>query len=490
MKKNSIILKIAKVLAVILISLIAFVGIYVQKTNRMENIVKDYKYNMDLEGRRVISLKVSDEKETIIKDAEGNKVEEELTDEEISQKGYSKEEIPNNKEDVLTEENYEKSKNIIEKRLEKLNINNYIIRLDEVNGTIYLEIPENNKTDHTVSNISEMGKFEIIDDNDKTVLINNEQLKSAKVLYNTESTGTIVYLSMEFTKEGKEKLSEISKTYVKTESNTNETEETTEEQNNENAENTTEEANNENEENATESTENNTSEETDTTEEKKVTLQIDENAMITTSFDEPIENGTIQLSMGAASSDKEEIEDTAEKATTIATLINNGNLPIKYQIDENKYVTSDFNKETIQQVIIAIAIAILIGLVLLSVKYKSKGLFASVSFIGFIAICSLIIRYTNVIITLNSIVAMIIVILLNFAFNIKILSKIKNQNDINKKIKESYKEFFMKIMPVIIISIVFSFINWVPISSFGMSLIWGLAIIAIYNILVTKNFIK
>ena len=34
-------------LAIILITAIAFGGIYVQKQNRMENVVEDYKYAMD-----------------------------------------------------------------------------------------------------------------------------------------------------------------------------------------------------------------------------------------------------------------------------------------------------------------------------------------------------------------------------------------------------------------------------------------------------------
>ena len=474
MKENKIISTITKILVVVLISLVAFVGIYQQKTNRMENVVKDYQYSMDLEGRRVISLKVSDEKETIIKDTEGKEVTEELSDEEITEKGYTKEEKSDNPEEVLTVENYEKSKSIIEKRLKKLNVNNYIIRLDNITGTIYLEIPEDNEADHTVSNISETGKFEIMDADNGTVLINNEQLKGAKVLYNTETTGTTVYLSMEFNKEGKEKLAEISKTYVKSETTT--------------TENTTDESNTTSEESAN-AEENTDSEKTETIE-KKISLKIDGSEMISTSFDEPIENGTIQLSMGAATTDKEMLNDTIEKATTIATLLDNGNLPVKYEVDENKYVQTDLTTDIMQKVIIALALAVLIALILLIIKYKSKGLLASISFVGFIAVCTLTIRYTNVLVTLNSIVAMFIIMILNYIFNIIVLNKISKENSINKTMKESYKEFFVKMIPVIIISIAFSFISWIPVSSFGMTMIWGLAIIAIYNIIVTKSFFK
>ena len=474
MKKNKIIPTIIKILVVILISLIAFIGIYVQKTNRMENVIKDYKYNMDLEGRRVLSLKVNDEKETVIKDAEGKKVEEELSDEEISQKGYTKEEIPNNKEEVLTLENYQKSKEIIEKRLKELKVNNYIIRLEEATGTIYLELPEDNNIDHTISNISEVGKFEIQDAETEEVLISNNQLKNADVLYNTDTTGTTVYLSIELNKEGKEKLNEISRTYVKTEV--------------EKEENTPEEQ--KTEENATEDQK---SEETETkteTVEKKISLKIDGSEMLSTSFEDPIENGTIQLSMGQSASDKETLNDTIEKASTIATLLDKGNLPIKYKLDENRYVATDLTWDVLQKVAIVAGLILVIALIVLILKYKFKGLLASISFIGFIAVCTLIIRYTNVIVTLNSLVSMFIVVLLNYIFNVIILNTLKKEKSINNAIKQSFKEFFIKMIPVVIISIAFSFVSWIPISSFGMTMVWGLAIIALYNIIITRSFLK
>ena len=63
------------VLVVILITMIAFGGIYIQKQNRMENIIKNYSYAMDLKGARNIRLKVNQENKTVIKDSEGKEVE-------------------------------------------------------------------------------------------------------------------------------------------------------------------------------------------------------------------------------------------------------------------------------------------------------------------------------------------------------------------------------------------------------------------------------
>ena len=103
-------------LIIALIAMIAFLGIYVQVQNRMENKVKDYSYAMDLKGTRNIRLKVDDSTKTVIKDSEGKEVQdaEELTEEQIAEKGYTKEEVPYNSTEVLTEENYIKSKEIIE----------------------------------------------------------------------------------------------------------------------------------------------------------------------------------------------------------------------------------------------------------------------------------------------------------------------------------------------------------------------------------------
>ena len=66
--------------------MIGFVGIYTQKQNRMENIVRGYDLAMDLKGARVVSIKPKEDKQTVIKDSEGNKITEELTDEQIKEK--------------------------------------------------------------------------------------------------------------------------------------------------------------------------------------------------------------------------------------------------------------------------------------------------------------------------------------------------------------------------------------------------------------------
>lgn len=216
------------ILAIVLVTIVAFFGVYVPIQNRMEDKVKRYSYTMDLEGARNIRLKVDESNKTEIKDSEGNEVEdaENLTDEEIAEKGYTKEESPYNVQEVLNKENYQESKKVIEKRLEELKVDDYNARVDENTGDILIEIPENDSTDSIVSNIATVGKFEIIDSETKEVLMDNDDIKLANVMYGsgnttTSSSGTTVYLNIEFTKEGAKKLEDISTKYITTDTTRN-----------------------------------------------------------------------------------------------------------------------------------------------------------------------------------------------------------------------------------------------------------------------------
>ena len=90
------------ILAIVLVTMVAFFGVYVPVQNRMENKVKDYDYAMDLKGGRNVRLSVDNTVDTVIKDADGNEVTDadNLTDEELAAKGYTKEEKVANSEDV------------------------------------------------------------------------------------------------------------------------------------------------------------------------------------------------------------------------------------------------------------------------------------------------------------------------------------------------------------------------------------------------------
>ena len=466
-------------LLVVLISMIGFFGIYAQNRNQMSNKVKDYSYSMALKGTRTIILQVSAGTTEVVKDSEGNVIEN-ATEDEIKEKGYITEEVPNNKEEDKTVENYKKSKRVIEKRLDYLGVQEYNVSLNEETGEITVEIPEDSRTDVIVSKLNVMGKFEIIDAETKEVLLDNSNIKSSDVLYNRTETGTRVFLEIAFDKEGKKKLRDISKTYVKTEVENNSVE------NNVEANSTTE---NEVVENNT--TTENTAEENKQTIEKKVTMKIDGQEIMSTSFDEEMKEGKIQLAVGKIATDTSALQEYVTEAQNVAVSLNDGNLPLKYNILKNPYILSDITEYNLIIVEIVIAVAMLVGIIILIAKYKLNGLLASVAYIGLVAIYTLLIRYTNVIISIESIFVIEIMLVLNYIFTFRLLKNIENKdNSVNKATIETYKKFFNMVLPIFILSIVFCFVRWITISSFGMILFWGLVIIAIYNAIITRSLLK
>ena len=440
------------ILLIVLVSMVGFFGIYKQNKNQMANIVKDYTYAMELNGARTIKLALNSK----------------------------------NSDETKTEENYNKAKKVIEKRLKKLDVQEYNISLNKATGEMIIEVPEGSNTDTIVSNLTTVGKFEISDSETKEVLMNNDDIKSSSVLYNTKSSGTSVYLEIAFNKDGKKKLEDISKTYVKSENNTTE---------NNTVENETEEnTSTENSEEAT-NTENTTTGSASTTE-KKITMKIDDEELMSTSFDEAITTGKIQLSVGSATSDKSALNGYVTQAQNVATVLDSGNLPVKYDLEKNQYILSDITEQDLRNIAIAVAVISVIGIVVLIAKYKTNGLLAGISFIGLLAIYALLVRYTNVTISIESICGIVVMLILDYIFTTMLLKNINKQNKeevenvVGKATTETYVKFFNRILPICIIAIVFCFGKWVPINSFGMISFWGLVIIAIYNTIVTKNLLK
>ena len=466
------------VLAIILISMIGFIGIYTQKQNRMENVMKGYYLAMDLKGGRVVAIKPVEDIETVIKDSEGNIIEEELTEDEIAEKGYTTEEV-NNNADKLIKENFEKTKKLLAKRLKQMKLQNYIIKLDDDTGEITIELEENSQTDEIVSNFGTTGKFEIIDSETEEVLMDNNDIKRVDVGYNTQTEGTSVSMNIIFKE--KKKFEELTTTY-KTIENTTAQNETTE--NNTNDENTT--------------SENETSENTENTEntenaQKKIIMKIDGQEIMSTSFDQIVKTGILQLSVGKTSTSVDTINDYLRKAQRMATVLENGELPIEYEVSGNEYIESDIETRQIQKIILAFAIIATILLIVLIIRYKTTGLLTAISYVGLAAIYLILIRYTNVTISLEGIFGIGIVLLLNYIFINRILANInKKEKDekITKTVQKTYGSFFLKIIPIFIMSIVFSCTKWTQIASFGMVMFYGIVLIALYNFIITLPLLK
>ena len=200
-----------------------------------------------------------------------------------------------------------------------------------------------------------------------------------------------------------------------------------------------------------------------------------------------MKDGKIDLTMNSATTDNSKISDYFDSASKVAILLDNGVLPISYTLDENKYVTTDISSDIINKVIISLLVIFGILLIYMIIKYKLKGFISAICFIGLAAVYSLILRYTNVQISIESIVAIIIALGLNYVFNINLL---KIENDDKKSYNKKYLNMIAKVIPALAISIIFCFTKWSILVTFGMTMFWGIALILLYNFIVTRNIVN
>ena len=485
-------------LAILLVTLIAFGGVYIQTQNRMENKVKDYELGRELDSQRVIELKI---KETSTDNSKENSSDE-TTDSENTEETEKSEETTSTEnestENKLTEKDYENAKKIMENRLQALGAQDYTISLDKENGTVRVELAENDNVDMYIYYLYASQKITIKDTDSKDILLNDEMIKGAKYSYTSDSKGAYqVYEEIELTKDGQAKLNELLNDYALLATDVTEIENAKKASESESTkkESTSEES--------TETTENTSTDEqnTESTKTQSTTEETSSNSEITkktaklyvndTTYDiSKIEKGKITVKIGSSSSNATSVNNNISKAAEIAMLENAGKLPVDYEVDTNRYEYSSITqKEIIYFAIVMIAILV-ITLLVYCVIYKKSGILASISFVGFVASFSLLIRYTNVAISIEGISAIIVVMIINLIINREILSKTKRMNLVNEAVKATYKNVYLKLIPVGILTIVFCLAKWESLSSFGMIMFWGLVLTAIYNSTITRTLLN
>lgn len=410
-RKTKPLIILAYVIIILLISLVSFGGIYVKDKNKMSNVIRDYILGTDLGASRNIVIKVDEENE-----------------------------------ELLTEENYAKARDIVVSRLKYMKLDYYEMKFDESTGTICLDVPENSRADYAAQYSVTKGEFKIEDNDTKELLLSKADVKEAKVQYQTTESGTTVMLNIEFNKDGAEKLRNISNTYVK-------------------------------------STD---SEGKDTT--KKIKMSLDDTTIMTTYFAQEMTDGQMQVSLGT-SSDSEQIQNRITQATNIAVFLNTDTMPLTYKIDVNKSVYSSLTDNVLKIAIIVSVVIFALLLVYMIIKYKKEALLAVVTNIGFVAILLLIIRYTNVDITLTGLITIPISIIIQYVFLMNILKvkteKIDNDSKV-QRVKETIKNGIEKLIPVAVIAVVFALTKWETVYSAGMLLFWEIAVLILYNLSTLK----
>lgn len=469
------------VLIIVLVSIISFVGIFYQSRNEMVSRIPEYKSGTNIKGHRIVTLEVSED---------GTKSGEESTENETTENEVAENETSNNEESKNTEnnaDNYKKSAEIIKKRLKNLKVEDYSVSLDENTGKIEIDLPENDQTDIILSDITQKGNFQIADSSTNEVLLSNSDIKSVDVGKQVNGSYTVVYMNINFNMQGAKKFKNVTVKYQNNVSENTIAAENTTEENTTTTENSTEE-------NST-SEENTTSDESadSSNESRQVVLKIDDTTMMTTSFTEVIDNGTLSLTIGS-SKDNDEIQTYVYGGDNLAAIIENEAMPLQYEIKGNTYVASEIGTSNIKIIVyVEIAIALVISLYLI-IRYRVKGIMATILSVGYVAILLLAIRYANVVLSIEGILAIALSFVVNTVFNIMLLNRIKEKNmtaeEKRQKYNEALKRYSLSIVPIVIIAVVCCLVNWDAIYSFGMVMFWGIIISIIYNLTFTNVVVK
>ena len=404
MDKEGFLKKFLAVLIIILLGLVSYGGIYVKNKNIMKNVLPDFSLGMDLDTNTIIKLNV-------VKDNENSS--EENSNEEKSNEANENGQAQNS-ENIYTVENYRKSKEVLENRFKTVGVKQYNVRLDEQSGSLVVEIPE--KIDEkSISNIFVVGKTEIklvkekktSDDTEKNegnenntdtteeILGDAKNIKKATAeiddSYKSYGIGSFVKLDLEFDNEITKKFKEMKNNYVKP---------STEDEN---------------------------------ASEDSIVITIDGSticSMAESNFLEYASNGTLPLKLGDYTNDSDILKDTLDEAISIKVIVENENLPVKYFIDYSNDIHSNISKIGIVSVF---AVIFAVMFIYLLIRYKLKGILAGLCVIGFEALLLLVLRFTNVQISIAAIVSMVAMLIVQFIYLIQLLNNELNTKVFNNK---------------------------------------------------------
>ncbi len=438
------------ILIILLLSLISFVGIYHQDKSEILNWMPNYTLGTDISGSRLVILELKQD------------------DNESGEEDKTEEVTETKEEKIGSTSEYKKCADIITKRLKALKVSNYQISLDENTGKIEITIPEDNRTDTILSDITQKGNFQIVDSITGEVLLSNKDVKSTSIGKSESTYYTSIYMKVNFNNHGSKAFKDITVNYRNqiVEGETNDTTET----------NTAEDS---------------SSEESSQVKTKQVNIKIDDSTLLTTHFTEIIDNGVMQLTMGS-SQDSEELQSLMNAGANVAAIVQNEAMPLQYTVTGNMYVESNTSIDSIKTIIyIEIIIAVLILLYMI-IKYKGNGLLHSILSIGYIAILLIMIRLTNVVLSIEGILGIELAFLMNILFSFQILRRLK---DLNKKdsvamFDKIIKKYSIVTMPIAIVAIVCTFVNVEVLYSFGMVMFWAIVISLLYNLIFTNILVR
>ena len=434
--KNSKKLKlILQILICILIILIGIVGIYTKSGNLYKNLFPHtYTLGSDINGTTVIEFSPDDTVEKIYYDKDGNEVESSKITEE-NKKDYEVKEIPVNAEENLNANNYNTSLDIMKKRLDFFNMQQYQLNVDEKTGIISLSVDDEHFEDK-ISFVSIEGSLQLIDSKTGDIIIDHTNFKSAESTYASLTTEYRTYISLKLNNSGIEKINGIDK-YNSSGDGT-------------------------------------------------IILKFDNEEVAKISYEDILLTGkTLRITTATGLKSDADINSQINMDIIISKIATIGKMPVIYTLTGEEFVRNDLGN-VINYIVISFIVVIAIISVVLVIKYRFKGLLAVLGLGACVSVLLIKIRLTNIQISLNGLAGMYGLITLNMLLINNILKCIKNKDKVfSENIKDAYLKTVDAIVIMLVIFIVFAFSSMTLINTIGLVLFWGWLVTVFGNLIFT-----
>ena len=335
---------------------------------------------------------------------------------------------------AITEQDLEKSVAVIRKRLEKVNIFDYIVRTDPEMSQIYIEIPTNTQDAsvdplEAVKGLDKTAKVEFRDP-DGNVLLSGDDIKSAA--YSNEavdSTGLpSPHVVLTFSEEGSTKFAEATGNLVG----------------------------------------------------KTMGIYLDDEEISAPHVNEKIESNTAIITMGQGT-----FEERKAEAQNLAVLIDSGALPFSLSVISKEYVGPYIGQQALEISIKAGIVALIIVFVIMIVVYRMQGFAASITLVSYVAIMILILSTTGISLTLPGIAGIILSIGMAADANVIIFERFKEELKGKVAPERAFDRSFKASSSAIIDGNVTTFTVAILLYIFGMSSIKGFGILLAIGVLLS-----
>lgn len=176
---------------------------------------------------------------------------------------------------------------------------------------------------------------------------------------------------------------------------------------------------------------------------------------------------------------------TEAEAKELVDLINSGSLPTKISEISTKTVDASFGEETLNNVVIAGIITLLIIILIMTFFYRISGFISSICLLAYTVIVFILFSLIDGVLTLTGIAALILGIGMAIDSSIITLEKIKEELANGKKLTNAYKDGNKRSIVSLIDANITTFLAALILFIFGESSVKGFATMLILTIIVT-----